>query len=173
MRSLYSFANHVGSLSAQTVETCTHRFHSITCRSTGRSVPANPAKFLFSNPALLSARRRYPDSARSASVNDSQAPLSFQVKHVAVGNQLGSKWIHDLDYIVSQNEFGFNPKNVNNNAENEAENQFADDLKIVINNPETVHGKKENQQISGTSPNKVASRSKGFIHHPSIAGERI
>ena len=173
MRSLYSFANHVSGLSAQTVETRTHRFHSFADRSTCRSVPTNPAKFLFSNPSLLSARWRYPDSARSASVNDSQAPLSFQVKHVAVGNQLGSKWIHDLDYIVSQNEFGFNPKNVNNNAKNEAENQFADDLKIVVNNPETVYGKKENQQISGTSPNKVASRSKGFIHHPSIAGERI
>ena len=173
MRSLYSFANHVGSLTAQTVETCTHRFHSIACRSTGRSVPANPAKFLFSNPSLLSARRCYPDSAPAASVNDCQAPLSFQFKHVAVGNQLSSKWIDDFDYIISQNEFGFDPKNVNDNAENEAERQFAGDLKIVANNPETVHGKKDNQQVSSTSPSKVASRSKGFIHQLSIAGERI
>lgn len=173
MRSLYSFADHVGSLSAQTVETCTHRFHSIADGSTCRSVPANPAKFLFSNPSLLSARWRYPNPASAASMNDSQAPFSFQVKHVAVGNQLSSKWIDDFDYIISQNEFGFNPKNVNGNAENEAECQFAGDLKFVVNNPQTVRGKKQNQQVSGTSPNEVASRSKGFIHRPSIAGERI
>jgi hypothetical protein len=172
MRSLNSFANHVSSLSAQTVQTRAHRFHSLAFKSSGRSVSANPAKFLFSNPALLSARWSYPNSAPALSVNDCQAPLSIQINHVAVGNQDSSKWIDDFDYIISQNEFGFYPKNVNGNAKNEAENQVAGDLKIVANNPECVHSKKGYQQISSTGPNKVASRSKGFIHHPSIAGER-
>lgn len=172
MRSLYSFTNHVGSLSTQTVETGTHRFHPLALKSSGRSVSANPAKFLFSNPALLSTHWGYPNPGPTASVNYGQAPLSFEIKHVAVSNQHSSKWIDDFDYIISQNEFGFNPKNVNDDAENNADNQVADDLKIVADNPESVHGKKHNQQVRGTSPNKVASRSKGFIHHPSIAGER-
>lgn len=171
MQSLYSFPNHVSSLSTQTVETCTHRSHSLVFGCATWSVSANPAKFLFSNPALLSARWRYPDSARTSGVNNSQAPLSFQVKHVAVGNQFSSKGIDDFDHIISQNEFGFNPKNVNNDSESEAEKQVADDLKIVADNPQSVHGKKHNQQVSSTGPSKVASRSKGFIHHPSIAGE--
>ena len=171
MRSLNSFANHVGSLATQTVETGTHRSHCLIFGCTGRSVSANPTKLLLRNPALLSTGRGYPDSARTTSVNNSQAPLSFQLKHIAVGNQLSSKWINDFDYIVSQNEFGFNPKKVNNNTENEAERQITGDLKIVAHNPKTVHGKKDNKQVSSTGPSKVAFRSKGFIHVLSIAGE--
>ncbi len=171
MRSLNSFANHVGSLSTQTVETRAHRSHSLIFGCTGGSVSANPTKLLLSNPALLSTGRGYPNSARATSVNDSQAPLSFQLKHIAVGNQLSSKWINDFDYIVSQNKFGFNPKKVNNNAENEAERQITGNLKIVAHNPKTVHGKKDNKQVSSTGPSKVAFRSKSFIHVLSIAGE--
>jgi hypothetical protein len=106
-------------------------------------------------------------------VNNNQAPFSFHFKHITISNQLSPKWIDDFDDIISQNEFGLNPKNVNNSAENDTQSQFAGDLKIVANNPETIHGKKQNQQVSSTSPSKVASRSKGFIHQPSIAGERI
>jgi len=171
MQSLYSFANHVGSLSTQAVQTRTHRSHCLIFGCTGRSVSANPTKLLLRNPALLSAGRGYPDFARTTSVNDSQAPFSFQLKHIAVGNQLSSKGINDFDNIISQNEFGFNPKNVNNYAENEAEKQLADDLKIVVDNPESVNSKKDNKQVSSTGPSKVASRSKGFIHVLSIAGE--
>lgn len=171
MQSLYSFANHVGSLSTQAVQTRTHRFHSFVYGSTSRGVSANPAKFLFSDPALFSAGRRYPDFARATSVNDRQTPLSIQLKHVTVGNQFSSKGIDDFDHIISQNEFWFNPKNINNYAENEAKKQLADDLKIVVDNPESVNSKKDNKQVSSTGPSKVASRSKSFIHVLSIAGE--
>ena len=171
MQTLNSFANHVGGLTTQTVEARTHRFHSRILGIGQWNAPAKPAKFLICNPALLSAGRGYPNSARTTSVNDSQTPLGFQFKHIAVGNQLSSKWINDFDYIVSQNEFGFNPKKVNNNAENEAERQITGYLKIVAHNPKTVHGKKDNKQVSSTGPSKVAFGSKSFIHVLSIAGE--
>ena len=127
MQSLYSFANHVGSLSTQAVQTRTHRSHCLIFGCTGRSVSANPTKLLLRNPALLSAGRGYPDFARTTSVNDSQAPFSFQLKHIAVGNQLSSKGIDDFDNIISQNEFGFNPKKVYKSTKNGAQHQVAQD----------------------------------------------
>jgi hypothetical protein len=104
-------------------------------------------------------------------VNDRQAPLSIQLKHVTVGNQFSSKGIDDFDHIISQNEFWFNPKNVNKAAKKYAENEVAENLKIVAHNPQTVNAEKRNQYVRSSRPSKVASRSKGFIHQLSIAGE--
>jgi hypothetical protein len=73
--------------------------------------------------------------------------------------------------MSSQNEFGFNPKKENKNAENCADKQVSDDLKIVFNNPETVNGEQSNQYVRSSRPRKVATRPKGFIHHLIIAGE--
>jgi hypothetical protein len=104
-------------------------------------------------------------------VNNGQAPLSFQVKHIAVSNQLSSKGIYDFNPISSQNEFWFNPKKENKNAEKCADKQVTDDLNIVFNNPETVNGEKSTLYIRSSRPSKVATRPKGFIHHLIIAGE--
>ena len=171
MQTLNSFANHVGGLTTQAVKACTHRFHSLTLGSTCGEVSPNPTKFLISNPSLLSTRRGYPHSGSAARVNNSQAPLSFQVKHIAVSNQLSSKGIYNFNHISSQYEFGFYPKKENKNAENCADKQVTDDLKIVFNDPETVDGEKSNQYIRSSRPSKVATRPKGFIHHLIIAGE--
>ena len=171
MQSLYSFTNHVGGLSTQAVKALTHGFHSPAFRSTCNVVSPGPAKFLFSYPSLLSARRGYPHSGSAACVNNRQAPLSFQIKHIAVGDQLGSKRIYNFNQISSQYEFWFNPKKVNKDAKYCADKQVADDLKIVFNNPETVNGKERDQYVRNSRPSKVASRSKGFIHQLSIPGE--
>ena len=172
MRSLNSFADHVSRLSTHAVEARTYGFHSLTFRPTGWQASPNPTKFLFSNPSLLSAGRSYPNFAGAASVNDRQAPLGFQVKHIAVGDELGSKGIYNFNRISSQDKFGFNPKTVNKKAENCADDQVADDFKIVLDYPQTIDGEKCNQNIRSNRPSKVALGSKRFAHHLIITGER-
>ena len=171
MQTFYSFANHVSGLSTQAVKTRAHGFHSTAFRSVCNEVPTGPTKFLFSYPSLLSARGGYPHSGSSASVNNRQTPFSFKVNHITVGDQLGSKRIYNFNHISSQYEFGFNPKKINKNTENCADQQVANDLKIVLNNPDAVNGEERDQYVRSSRPSKVASRSKGFIHHLSIPGE--
>lgn len=172
MQALNSFANHVSGLPTQTIETGAHRFHSRMVRSSGRSVSAYPTKLLFGNPSLLSTRGSYPNSAFAAGMNYGQAPLSFKVQYISVRNKDGFNWINNLNNIVSQNELGFNPKDVDQSAKNDANYQISNDLQVIFNYPETVDGEERNQYVRSTSPSKVAAGPKGFIHHPSIAGER-
>ena len=172
MRSLNSFADHVSRLPAHAVEARTYGFHSITIRPIGWQASPNPTKFLLSNPSLFSASWSYPHFAGAASVNDRQAPLGFQVNHIAIGNQLGSKRIHNFNRISSQYQFGFNPKTVNKKAENCAEDQVADDFKIILDYPQTINGEKRNQNKGSNRPSKVAFGSKCFAHHLIITGER-
>ena len=172
MQTLNSFANHVGGLSAETVEARTHRFHSRVVRRSSRSVSADPTKFLLRNPFLLSARRGYPHSAFATSVNNGQAPLSFQIQYISVGNKFSLNRINNLNLVRSQDEFGFNPENVNQSAKKDTNNQISNDLQIVFNHPKTVNGEESNQYVRSTCPSKVTAGSKGFIHQPSIAGER-
>lgn len=172
MRSLNSFANHVGSLTTQTVEARTHRFHSHTFGIGQWNAPTKPAKFLICNPALLSTRRGYPHSAFAPSVNDRKTPFGFEFQNIGIRNQFGFQRINNFNLVDSQNKFGFNPKNVNKNAENRAQHEVAQDLNIVADNPKAIRCKEGNQYIRSARPSKVTARSKGFIHHPSIAGER-
>ena len=172
MRSLNSLVNHVGSLSTQTVEAGTHRFHSNDFGFTGWHTSTQPAKFLFGNPALLSARRGYPNSAFAASVNDRKTPFGFEFQNIGVRNQFGSKRINNFNLVDSQDKLGFNPKNVNENAKNCAQHEFSNDLNIVTNNPQGVRGEESYQYIRSTRPSEITAGPKGFIHHPSIAGDR-
>ena len=172
MRSLNSFTNHVGGLTADAVEARTHRFRSRISGITKWNTSTKPTEFLFRNPALLSARRGYPHSARAASMNDCKAPFGFQLQNIAVGNQLGPKRIYNFNRVNSQNKFGFYPKDIYKSAENGAQQQVPHDLNTVGNNPQAVRGEECNQYVRSPRPSEVASRSKGFIHHPSIAGER-
>ena len=172
MRSLNSFADHVSRLSTHAVEARTYGFHSLAFRPIGWQASPNPTKFLFSNPSLFSASWRYPNFAGAASVNNRQAPLGFQLKHIAVGDQLGSKRIHNFNRISSQYKFGFNPKTVNKEAENCADDQVADDFKIILDYPQTINGEKRNQNKGSNRPSKVAFGSKCFAHHLIITGER-
>ena len=171
MQTLHSFADHVGGLSTQTIETRTHRFHSQIAGSSSRCVSTDPTKFLFSYPSLFSASRSNPDSACATSVNNGQAPLGFQVQHIPVGNQFSFNRINYLNQVSSQNKFGFNPEDVYSSTENNAENQIANNSKIFLDNPKTINGEEHNQYIRTDRPSEVAAGSKGFIHHPSIAGE--
>ena len=172
MQTLNSFANHVCSLSTETVEARAHRFHSRVVGRSGGSVSADPTKFLLRYPFLLSASRGYPHSAFATSVNNGQAPLSFQIQYVSVENEFSLNRINYFNLVPPQDEFGFNPENVNESAEKDANNQISDDLQIVFNHPETVNGEERDQYVRSTSPSKVTSGSKSFIHQSSIAGDR-
>ena len=172
MHTLNSFSNHVGGLSTKAIEASAHRFHSITPRVAARYIPADPSKFFLSNPSLLSASRRNPHSTLATSMNYAKAPLSFQIQNISVGNQFSAEWINDFNNVSFQNEFGLNPEKVNKHAENYTNRQVARDLNVTVDNPDTVNREEGNQQIRSTGPSEVTAGSKGFIHHPSIAGER-
>jgi len=172
MQSLYSFANHVGSLSTQTIETRTHRFHSHIIGAAHRYVSAKPSKFLICNPALLSARRRYPHFALAASVNDRKTPFSFKIQNIGVRNQFSSQRINNLNHIIAQDKFWSKPDDVNQNQEKSAERQFVNHLAGTLSYPKTINSKERDQDNGSTRPSEVAAGSEGFIHHTSIAGER-
>ena len=172
MQTLNSFSNHVGRLSAETVEASAHRFHSRVVGRSGRSVSTDPSKFLLRNPLLLSARRGYPHSAFAASVNYGQAPLRFQIQYVSIRNQFGFNRINNLNQVSLQDKFGFNPQYINQNAKQDTNDQISNDLHVVFNHPESIDGEERNQHVRSTRPGKVTAGSKGFIHQPSIAGER-
>ena len=172
MQSLYSFANHVGSLSTQTVETRTHRFPSPILGAAHRYASAKPSKFLICNPALLSARRRYPHFALAASVNDRKTPFGFKIQNIGVRNQFGSQWINYLNHVTAQHKFWSQPEDINQSNESSAKSQFENGLSGALTYPETICAKENDQDNGSARPSKVTARSKGFIHHPSIAGER-
>ena len=172
MQSLNSFANHVSGLTTQTVEARTHRFHSRTFGVTLWHASTNPSKFLICNPSLLSARRGYPHSARAASVNDGKTPFSLKLQNIGVSNQFSSQRINNFNHIIAQDKFRSKPEDINQSHENGAKRQFVNLLARTLSHPEAISAKKSDQNNGSTRPSEVASGSKGFIHHPSIAGER-
>ncbi len=172
MQSLQSFANHVGSLTTYAVEAGTHRFHTRTFGIAERNTSAYPTKFFISNPSLLTSRWSYPHSALAAGVNNRKSPLGIQFQNIAVRNRFGSQRINDLNHVVAQYEFWSHPERINQGGEKKANRQFEDSLARALINPEAVNSKESDQDKSSTCPSKIASRSKCFIHHPSIAGER-
>ena len=172
MQSLNSFANHVGGLSTQTVEARTHRFHSRTFGIAQWNVTAKPSKLLICDPALLSASGGYPHSALTASVNDRKTPLRFKIQNVGVRNRFGSQRINNLNHVIAQHKFWSQPEDVNHSNQSRAQRQFENGLAGALRYPETICAKESDQDNGSTRPCKVTARSKGFIHHPSIAGER-
>ena len=172
MQTLNSFANHVSGLTTQTVEARTHRFHSRIFGIGQWNAPAKPAKFLICNPALLSASGGYPHSALTASVNDRKTPLRFKIQNVGVRNQFGSQRINYLNHVTAQHKFWSQPEDINQSYESSAKSQFENGLTGALTYPETICAKENNQDNGSARPSKVTARSKGFIHHPSIAGER-
>jgi hypothetical protein len=171
MQPLNSFANHVGGLTTQTVEARTHRFHSRTFGIGQWNASAKPAKFLLCYPTLLSASGGHPHSALTASVNDRKTPLRFKIQNVGVRNQFSSQRINNLNHVIAQDKFWSQPEDVNHSNESRAQRQFENRLAGALRYPETICAKESDQDNGSSRPSKVTSRSKGFIHHLSIAGE--
>ena len=172
MISFDSLSNKEGGLSTHAVEASAHRFGTSATGLAKRKSSSIPSKFFLGYPSLLTSSGCNPNSGFAARVNYRKAPFSFQVQNIIVGNQHRSKRIYDLDKVSLQNKLWSNPKNVYEKSKNRTDHQVTNNLDIVANHPETINYEKRNQNVGSNRPSKVTSRSEGFIHHPSIAGER-
>ena len=171
MNSLNSLLDHVGGLPAKTVQTSAHRLHLGFSRLGKRNVATEPTKFLISDPSLLSTRRSDPYLGLASAMSDRQRPLGVELNYIGVRNDDSAQGIYNFDVIISQNHFGFNPDQVCSSYQKQADQKFEDVLFKACSHNHTVRSKEKDQYKRHTRPSKVASRSKGFIHFTSIAGE--
>ena len=170
MNSLYTLPNEVSSLTTETVKACTHTLRSILLGFGERDVDSVPSESRSSNPSTLSTRRSNPDPGLTAIMDNCKSPLGLKTQYIGVQNQLSSQRVYDLDLVSFENEFWSNPDYINKHTENEADDKFKSCLNWVRDNKETICSKKNNKYQRNTSPDKVTSGSKSFIHYPIIAG---
>ena len=171
MSSFYPLSNQIGSLPASAIQTFTHGFHSAFSRFRERKAVAIPTKFFISNPPLLSAGRRNPNSSFALGVINGEGPLSIKAENITVWNQLRFQWINNFHNVISQNKFRFYPTKVNSSPENQTNNHFKKYLRGAGAYPETVSRKESYQNKRTTGPSEIATGSEGFIHNLSIAGD--
>ena len=170
MKSLHALSNHVGSLPAQAVKAFAHGLRITWSRFGQRDTTSVPPEGFIGNPSSLATSRSYPYTGFSATVDDCESPLRFEILHLTVRNHISSKGIYDFDYVVSENNFGFNPYEKSQSTQNETEYDFKNNLKRVCNNKKTVGSKKCEQYNCEPSVNKVNSGPKGFMHELIMAG---
>ena len=171
MTTLNTLSNHVSSLPAKTVQTSAHALRGVVAGFGKWDVAAVHSKSFFSNPLSFSARRSDPYRRFSTSMNDSQSPLCLEFNDIIVRNQLSIERVDNLDGLISEDEFGFDPNCIANSNQDQADQQFESDLKRIGIDDKTVCREEANQQNRNDSPNKVTSWAKGFIHRSIIAGE--
>ncbi len=172
MKSLNSLSNHVSSLPAKAVETFAHgsRFSAI---GFGKGhVSSVKAKLRVGYPSSLAACGSNPDSSLASSVNDFQSPLRFEFNNIAVSNRFTSPRVNNKYFVITKNQFGFNPDQIGDTAQHNAHQQFNNPLTWIFENKETVGGEKNQQQKRCTSPDVITFGAEGFRHVPIIAGER-
>jgi hypothetical protein len=95
----------------------------------------------------------------------------LEFNDIIVRNQLSIERVDNLDCLISEDEFGFDPNGPTNSNQDQADQQFESDLKRIGIDDKTVCREEANQQNRNDSPNKVTSWAKGFIHRSIIAGE--
>ena len=171
MKTLNSLSNHVRGLATKTVHTSAHSFGLGMTGFRQRDVASQHAKSLFSNPSSLSASRGNPNSGLTLGVNNPECPLCFKFEHILVGNQHRAKRVHNFYGVVLENKFGFDPDRAGNCDQHSTDQQFERDFKSAVIDSKTVNSKKAYQHNRNTSPRKVTSGAKSFIHTPIIAGE--
>ena len=172
MKSFDSLSNQVSSLSTETIETRTHSFSSRCSRFGEWDTSSIPSKSRIGYPSTLSASRSNPNASLSIGMDNCERPLSLKIKHIAVRNQDLVKGIYHLNNIISKDELGSNPDYVSNPTQCETNSQLENVLHGIGNDHEAISGEEKNKYERGTRPYKIASRSKGFRHMLSIAGDR-
>ena len=172
MKSLNSLSNQVGGLSTQAVETLTHRLRSNCSGVREGNASSVPSESLIRYPSTFSARGGNPDSGLSLVMDDGQSPLRLKIDYFAIGDQLGSKRIHDFDHFVSKYELRFDPDGVGHSTEHGCNQQFSDGLQANSNYKDAIGDEEGEQHQGNTSPREVASGPEGLLHMPSIAGGR-
>lgn len=172
MKSFYSLSNHVGSLSTKATKAFTHSFRTASARLSEGNSSAVPAECRVGYPSSLSAGRSNPHIRAAAAMNNSESPLSFEIQNFTVGNQLSAKWINNLDILNTKNKFWLNPNGISNKSQEQGENKLKNGLNGVLNRKETVDDKEGKQSKRCASPDEITPGPEGFIHLPSIAGDR-
>ena len=171
MKSLNSLSNHVGSLPTKAVEAFAHSSRVSAIGLGERHVSSVKTKLRVGNPSSLATSRSNPDSGLTISVNDLKSPLRFEFNNIAVRNRFTSPRINDKYFVITKNQFGFNPYQIGTTAQHNAGQQFNNPLTWILKDKETVGSKENQQQKRSTSPDEITFGAKGFIHVPIIAGE--
>lgn len=171
MNSLNSLLDHVGGLPTSAVQTSAHTFHTNVPSIGGGNVAAQPTELLVSDPALLSASRCNPHLGSAFAVLDTQRPLGIQFKNIGVTDKFSAQGVNDLNHLLVQHKFGFNPNKVTDSCQKDRSSKFKNVLLKVGDKKDAIYGVKKDQYKGHTSPRKITSWSKSFIHSTSIAGE--
>ena len=171
MKSLNSLSYHVSGLSAKTVEASAHAPSVVVSGFREWDIASQHAESLFSYPLSLSASRGNPYSGFTSSVNNCESPLGFEFDNIGIGNQLGSERVYNLYNVIPENKFRFYPNCKGNSNQYNTNQEFEDDLKCAGIDRKTVSSKKRDQYDRNSSPYKITSGAKSFIHMPIIAGE--
>ena len=172
MKSLNSLSNQVSGLPTRTIETFAHGFRFDRSRFREWNYFAVEAESRICNPAPLSAGWSNPNAGLAAAMDNRQSPLGFELQNLAVGNHLRVEGVNNFNYFIAEDQFWPNPYEIGNAADYQSENEFEEHLYGVCSDVEAVDHKENNEYESSTSPRVITSRSEGFGHMPSIAGDR-
>jgi len=173
VKSLYPLANKVGSLTTEAVEAGAHGFGVIRAGLGHRNATAIKTKGFVSYPSALTTGWCNPDPGSSSSMDNGQSPLGLKLQDIGVGNQFRSDWVHDLQPIWAKDQLGSDPDQIGNYRQKPAEQQIEKSLRSTCRHNNAIGREEKNENECSPSPSKVASRSKGFSHHPIIAGETL
>ena len=172
MKSFYPLSDHVGSLSTKATKACTHGFRTASASRGEGNTLAIPTKSRVGYPTSLSAGRSNPYSRPASAMNNCESPLSFDIQNFTVWNQLSAKWINNFDTLITEYKFRLNPDGISNTTQKQSESKLEDGLSWVAKGRKTVDHKEEQQSKRCSSPDEITSRPEGFVHLPSIAGDR-
>lgn len=154
------------------IETFTHGFGLDRLRFGKRNIASVPTETLVGNPPPLAAGRGSPDACFASRVDDCQSPLSLKFLDVSIRDFNGAQGIDDFNRLVLENHLRLDPKEIYQSSKDHSYEQLSDSLTSVLKNEERIHREKRDEEQGEARQREVASGAKGFIHLPSIAGER-
>lgn len=170
MISFHTFSNHVGGLTAQTVQAGTHRFRTLISVIGERDIASVPSKRIVSNPFAFSARRCNPDTGLTSVMNDGKSPLRIEFYNLVVPNKIRMQGVNDFDTVRLQDKFGSYPNQISTHCKEQTAQEFKKSLRNTVDKDQIGSRKEENQNQRGSSPDVITFGSKNFIHVLSIAG---
>lgn len=124
MISFHTFSNHVGGLTAQTVQAGTHRFRTLISVIGERNITSVPSKRIVGNPFAFSARRRNPDTGLTSVMNDGKSPLRIEFYNLVIPNEIRIQGVNDFDSVRLQDEFRFYPNQISTYCKDQAAQEF-------------------------------------------------
>jgi len=172
MKSLNSLSDHVSSLSTKAVKTFAHGSRVNAVGFGERHAASVKTKLGIGYPSSLATSGSNPNSSLTSRVNYLKSPLRFEFNNIAVGNRFTSPRINHKYFVITKNQFGFNPYQIGETAQHNTAQQFNNPLSWILEDKETVGGKENQQKKRSAGPDEVTFGAKGFRHVPIIAGER-